>query len=101
MRGHPAVVVERSANWNVVIFFLPVDGEKRKSATGVKHAGVAVAVAVGPAVGATVGVGVGVAVGAGVAVDVAMFGRTAIIADASWVNVTFVPPVNTERIGVN
>jgi hypothetical protein len=114
--GQPSVVVDRSVNWKTVTFFLPVMGEKTKSAVGSKQAGVGVGdgvgegvgvgVGVGPAVpvgvgeGVGVGVGVAVAVGTGLGVTLVMFGRMASIADALWLNVMLVPPVNADRIGV-
>ncbi len=108
---------DRSMKSNLVIFFLPVPGENTKLAVGVKQAGVGVGVGAGVGVGVGVGapvgvgvgvgvavgsgVGVGVGVGAGVGVSWEMFGRMASIAEALWLKVMFVPPVNIDRIGVN
>ena len=106
-----------STKEKTVCFFLPLGGERLKSATGAKQIGVGVGVGngvgvgvgateplgsgVGVGVGAGVGVGVGIGVAVGVAVGAATFGRTAIWAAAVWTNVRLWPPVNADRIGVN
>ena len=108
-------IVERSVNWKSVLFFLPVDGDTVKSATGGKHIGDGDGDGLGEGEGLgdgfVEGLGDGLVEGLGEGdgdgdgeadgegEGAVTFGRTEICAAADAVRSNACPPVKTESIG--